>query len=195
MRTRRAHFQIFLLILALGAPLLLSSCGHRVSPEAYEQQVVQLLAGQTEERLPPLLASLNRLLRATACAETEVGCQDPAQLGQAAELADDERFVISEYIGRICERRKFRPPRELRADQRRICELLEQLRLDVDALKLTANYAAQLLSHYSTPGSANDEGLPNFSRKLAQERETLLSHLQDLRAIDWLAPLFAATEG
>ena len=191
MKERRLWLGLLLALL-----LSLASCGPRVlSPQAYQELVLETLQGGELEKgappLPGLIPSIKKLFDSLYCAESS--CKLPSEMQYLGDVADLEREVIEGHRGRICSKR-VRPPQEMGSVHEGICDLLERIEHDVDAIKVTAQMAARLLAQNVNDPETLERVSQNFSAKIMEKKAEIIEALRKLREIAWLAPTFADAE-
>ena len=192
MKDRRLRLGLLLLALLLT----LASCGPRaLSPQAYRNLVIETLEGGEPEGetppLPGLIPAIKKLFGSLYCAESS--CKLPGEMQYLSDVADFEGTVVEEQRGRICGKR-VHPPQEMEADHGRVCEMLEGIRRDIDAMKLTATMAARLLAQSMDDPETLERVSQSYSEKIMERKDTIVERLRRLREIAWLAPLFAGME-
>jgi len=187
------------LALALALSLTLTSCGPRVlSPQAYQELVIETLKGDLQRDngaalpLPGLIVSIRKLFDSLYCAE--YSCVFPSEMEYAAMIAERTLVDIYTYKARICTEEKVRPPRELQPVHEKICAILDGIRADVDAIKLTAQLAARLLAHSEEDPSSLERISRSYSAKIMERRDAIIEALRQLRKVKWLEPVFMGAE-
>jgi hypothetical protein len=186
------------LILLLAMLLLsLTSCGPRtLPPQAYQDLVIETLqGGELEEGVPPfpgLISSIKSLFESLYCAESN--CVFPSEMDYAAGIAERKLVDIYEYKARICNPKKFRPPEELQPDHEQICDILKRIRINVDAIKITAQMAARSLAQSSHDSSALERIAESHSAQIMGHKVEIIGALRQLQEIAWLAPVFEGVE-
>jgi hypothetical protein len=187
-------FQLALLLAILL--LALTSCGPRVlSPQAYQDLVIETLQGEESEKgampLPGLIPSIKKLFDSLYCVGSV--CTMPGEMLELGNVADFEGMIVEEHRGRIC-KEEVRPPQETETDHERICKLLEGIRRNIDAMKITARMAAQLLAQSMNDPPTLERVSRSYSAKIMERKEAIIEALQRLQEIAWLVPVFAGIE-
>lgn len=186
---KRAALCFFLVSLALA----LSSCGPRtLSSQGYQELVVSTLrGGELEKDLPPfpgLIPSVKAFFDALYCAESN--CTIPYEMSYAATIAERKMVDIYMYRGKLCNNKKVRPPQELEPVHEQICKILDRIRAKMDGIKITATMAAQVFAQSMSDPPALERVAQSYSAKIMERKEEIVEALRELRAIDWLAPVF-----
>ncbi|MFQ6090345.1 MAG: hypothetical protein ACE5LD_02795 [Candidatus Bipolaricaulia bacterium] len=187
---------LWLGLLLLALLLTLASCGPRaLSPQAYRGLVIKTLQGGELEKgtppLPGLIPAIKKLFGALYCAESS--CKMPSEMAYLSDVADFERVVVEEHRSRICNK-KVHPPQEMEADHEQVCNLLEGIRGDVEAMKLTATMAAQLLAQNMNDPETLERVSQSYSAKIMERKPAIVEALRRLREISWLASVFTGAE-
>jgi len=168
--------------------LILTACGPgRMTAGKYQELVLATLEGQDG---PGLVASIKILFDALYCPEAseEYPCVYPSELLYLAEMAENQRAIILINRSKICNKR-VRPAKEMEEAHQKICDLLKEISLDIDAIKITANQAASALG--STDNPQDQEAIAkSHSRQILRRKEEILKALRELSRIEWLKPLF-----
>lgn len=191
MKERRLWLGLLLALL-----LSLASCGPRVlSPQAYQELVLETLQGGELEKgappLPGLIPSIKKLFDSLYCAESS--CKLPSEMAYLRDIADYESMIVEEYRSRIC-RRRVRPPEELETDHSQICDLLEKIRRNIEAMKVTAQMATQLLAQSVNDMATLERVAQSYSGKIMERKITIIKALQELQGVTWLGPVFGGAE-
>lgn len=181
----------------VGLSLALTSCGQRgLSPQAYQDLVIKTLQGIPLKKdllpLPGLIPSMKRLFDSLYCPQYE--CVFPSEMEYAAMMADRGLGEIAAYEARICKDKNFRPPRELRSTHEAICALLGKIRADTDAIKITAQMAAQALTLAKGESGAPERVSKSYSAKIMERKGAIIEALRQLREVSWLEPVFEGAE-
>lgn len=191
---KRAVCLCFLLV---SLALAFSSCGlGTLSPQAYQELVVEALQGVPLEKdllpLPGLIPSMKKLFDSLYCPQYE--CVFPSEMEYAAMMADRGLEEMAAYRTRICNNKKLRPPRELQNSHEAICALLDKIRVDTEAIKITAQMAAQVLSQSKGEPETLERAARTYSAKIMERKEMIIAALRQLREVAWLEPVFEAGE-
>jgi hypothetical protein len=186
-----------LVSLLLGLLLALTSCGPRaLSPQAYQDLVIKALQGAALEKdllpLPGLIPSIKRVFDSLYCPQYE--CVFPSEMEYAAMMADRGLGEIAAYRARICGNKGLRPPRELRSTHEQLCKGLDRIRADTDAIKITAQMAAQVLTQAKGEPEALERAARSYSAKIMERKGAIIEALRELREIEWLGPVFTGVE-
>jgi hypothetical protein len=102
-------------------------------------------------------------------------------------LSDDLRgrkSLIADYRARIC-KPEMAPPNELKTEYQLICDELQELLNALDAIELNSRTATTMVR---TGGS--DEFLNEISDRIASQKTVIANIRNELRAIDFLLPMF-----
>jgi hypothetical protein len=165
--------------------LLLTSCGKPSMPaQEYRAVVVDTLKGREGPVDVGLKAMISGLVADLGCSGRT--CKSPLRFQNLQQIITLDESLLSEYKGRICARKEFKPPAELEETHKRICAQLEKLLKEMAAIKLTALYALSSLRQYSA--DAVDPLLEEISNRLERNKQRIVEIIRDLRSIEWLQP-------
>lgn len=181
--------------LVLIALLALWGCGKQsLSVSDYHHLVIQTLnanqsqPGDSAAEGSSFAAMISLLITDMDCMGDT--CINGLRFTHLRDLADQDRPYVANYRGGLCDEKKLRPPPQEAKAHQEICNALERIFREMDAIRTTSDAALLLLRGSQTAplSPAVQTALEGASTNLARSQQRLTATLTGLQEIAWLKP-------
>jgi len=174
--------------------VLLSGCGsNQLSVDEYEQRLVEVLQPdqQTAEEDPfvfqGLIRSLAMPFEIMRCLDRkENPCLIQPEFTELRRVAEQARFEVADYHGKLCQDDEWNPPSELEAFHDSLCDDLKTIMSALDTVQLTSQQALNALRD----PTQSEAFVRRAAERILDARSDVIEALKNLRGSGHLDPVF-----
>lgn len=174
--------------------VFLSGCSsNQLSVDEYEQRLAEVLRpdDQTAQEDPfvfqGLIPSLAMTFEIMRCLNREENpCLIQPEFTELRRVAEQARFEVADYHGKLCQDDEFRPPADLQAFHESLCGELNTIMSGLDTVQLTSQQALNALRD----PNRSEAFVRRAAERILDARSDLIEVLQSMRDSDHLNPVF-----
>lgn len=188
-----------LVVACLAALLVVAGgCGSGgLSVQEYDQRLVEIFqpdeatAAEDPFVFDGLIPSLAKPFEIMRCLDRpENPCLIPPEFTELRGVAEQARFEVADYRGKLCQDEELTPPADLEDFHRSLCADLQTLMRALDTIHMTSQ---QALSALRDPDQS-ESFVKRAAERILDARADMIEVLEGLRSSSRLEPIFADAE-